>query len=139
MEHLSHYNNYLFESSENIEDLIKKIQAVLTDDLLTPYWKDIIKKEDNHPTAGHCYAASEALYHLIDGQKSRYTPHVGRTEDGTHWWLQNKRNKILDPTIEQFYYKEKLPPYNNGRGTGFLTKSPSKRAQIIINRVNSLT
>lgn len=53
----------------------------------------------------------------------------------THWWLQNKiTNVIVDPTKEQ--YLPDKPPYHLGRGSGFLTKKPSKRAQIVINRVN---
>jgi len=120
-------------------DLVKKIHLVLSDDLLTPKWKKIISKEDNHPTAGHCYASSEALYHLLGGKKEGFKPILGKTEDGlTHWWILDNNDKIIDPTAEQFFYKQQIPPYNNGKGNGFLTKQPSKRAQIIIDRINKL-
>ena len=119
--------------------LIQKVKSVLTDDLLSPKWKKIVSKEDNHPTSGHCYAASEALYHLLGGKEAGFKPQIGKTDENTtHWWLIDSDNKILDPTSEQFFYKNQIPPYNNARGSGFLTKNPSKRAQIIIDRVNEL-
>jgi len=139
MNHLSQFENFLNENHKNVQELISEIQSVLSPDLLSPFWQDIVKKGDNHPTAGHCYAAAEALYHLIGGKRSHFIPQIARMNDEeTHWWLQDKQGNILDPTAEQFYYKNETPPYENGRGTGFLTKIPSKRAQTIIDRVNSL-
>lgn len=118
--------------------IINKIQSVLSDDLLNDNWKKIIKKEINHPTAGHCYAASEALYHILGGKEKGFKPFVSKHKNKTHWWIEDKNGNILDPTAEQFYFKNELPPYKNKRGNGYLTKLPSKRAQIIINRVNSI-
>ena len=48
-----------------INNLIDDIKTVLTEDLLTDHWKKIIRTKKCHPTTGHCYAASEALYHPI--------------------------------------------------------------------------
>ena len=137
MNHLSQFEN--FRPNIDVHTIIDRIQSVLSDDLLTTYWKERLEKEDHDPTAGHCYAAAEALYHFLGGKHSHYIPHVGKIdEDGTHWWLQDKNGNILDPTADQFYYKKESPPYDKGRGTGFLTKLPSKRAQTIIDRVNSI-
>lgn len=116
-------------------ELIKKIQSVLSEDLLSNDWKKIVRSGDFHPTTGHCYSASEALYHILGGKDGGFTPQVGKSELGTHWWLKDSDGNILDPTSEQFYYKNEVPPYKNGKGTGFLTKKPSKRAQIIIERM----
>jgi hypothetical protein len=90
---------------------------------------------------GHCYIATEALFHLLKDNK-RWKPMCASYNDehgkATHWWLVNKDNgNILDPTKEQYLPDE--PPYHLGRGCGFLTKNPSKRAKIIINRVNLAT
>jgi len=119
----------------NYLSIIKKIQSVLSDDLLSPSWRKIIKSEDNHKTAGHCYAASEALYHILGGKQNGFTPQVGRFKHGTHWWLKDKNGNIIDVTADQFYYKNTFPPYKNSKGSGFLTKQPSKRAKIIIERI----
>ena len=118
--------------------LIAQIQKVLSPDLLKPEFRAMYNP--SNPMAGHCYAASEALYHLLGGTKSGYTPHRGKDELGiTHWWLQNSNGKIVDPTAEQYLSVGRTPPYENGKGGGFLTKQPSKRAREIIRRVESKT
>ena len=130
-----------FMKNQNIPSLIKKIQSVLSDDLLsaTQNKRLLISK---HPTAGHCYVASEALYHLLGGKKSGLTPCVSSGMiTTTHWWLKDKEGNIIDITAEQFTskgidIKKKIYPY--GRGTGFLTKQPSKRAQEVIRRVKKI-
>lgn len=119
-----------------MKSLIPKIQSVLTPDLLKSNWKHVAAE---HPHAGHCYAASEALFHL--GAKSKgFRPAVlnattfptGLTVGQTHWFLRNAAGHVLDATAGQF----DVPiPYVNGIGCGFLTKQPSKRAQTIIQRL----
>ena len=122
-----------------INELINDIKTVLTEDLLTDYWKKIIRSKKCHYTTGHCYATSEALYHILGGKKNGYKPMYGKTKKGnSHWWIEDSKGNILDVTAEQFYYHNAKPPYHNGIGSGFLTKEPSKRAQKIINRLKKL-
>ncbi len=111
--------------------LIKKIQKNLSSDLLKGKWKI-----QSSPLEGHCYIATEALYHILNNNE--WTPMCASYSDEsgkcTHWWLMNKiTHEILDPTKEQYLPDE--PPYHLGRGNGFLTKLPSKRAKILIGRV----
>ena len=80
---------------------------------------------------GQCYPASEAVYHLLGGKKAGLTPVVGPN----HWWLKTKTGEIIDVTKDQF--PEGYPYYHDGRGCGFLTKKPSKRAQRIIETVQA--
>jgi hypothetical protein len=113
-------------------DLILNIQKNLTPDLLRGRWK----VQQEHPLEGHCYIAAEVLWHSLG--KNNYKPICASYSDEkgkcTHWWLVDKKtNNILDPTAEQ-YHPEK-PPYELGRGCGFLTKEPSKRAKIVLNRM----
>jgi hypothetical protein len=42
--------------------------------------------------------------------------------------------EILDPTYDQF---QTLTKYENGKRIGFLTKQPSKRTSILLNRIKS--
>jgi hypothetical protein len=127
------------ESTEFEQSVIKKIQSVLTLDLLNPEWSEKLKEGKHHPFAGHCYAASEALYHLLGGKEKGYKPMRGKgLNDETHWWIVDKDGNILDSTSEQFYFVGLKPPYKNGKGTGFLTKSPSKRAKEIISRIQNI-
>lgn len=99
--------------------LVAAVRDCLTDDLLKP------------PFTGHCYVASEALYHLLGGKEAGYRPVNLRHENVSHWWLEGPSG-VLDPTADQF---QTPVPYEGGRGRGFLTKEPSKRAQKLIEAV----
>lgn len=107
------------------EDLFTLIQ-----DSLTP---DLLKKEfrgGRHPLSGHCYVASEALYHLLGGK-----PMFIRHEGWPHWWIRGPNGETWDLTSAQF----RTPvPYGKGVCKGFLTRQPSKRAAEVIRRVEEL-
>ena len=120
-----------------IDRIISLIQRHLSNDLLSPAWRKL--RDPGNPLSGHCYIAAEALWHLLGGPVSGYVPHVlsnslwpeGLNPGETHWFLRHGR-KNLDPTARQF----NLPvAYDRGRGNGFLTTVPSKRAKILIERV----
>jgi hypothetical protein len=126
------------------ERLVRLIQRNLTDDLLSTAWGRL--RDPGNPLSGHCYIAAEALWHLIGGPQSGFVPHVlssrlwpeGLNPGETHWFLRRVKGrgrKILDPTARQF----NVPiAYDRGRGNGFLTTAPSKRAKILIERVLTL-
>lgn len=89
---------------------------------------------------GNCYVTCEALYHLLGGARAGYTPCTVHHEGDVHWYLVhtvrvlgsngvNYITSIVDPTVSQFKTK---PPYEMGRGRGFLTKKPSKRAVALM-------
>lgn len=79
---------------------------------------------------GNCYVTVEALYHLLGGKKAGWKPMRVRHEGDTHWYLVNvNTTQKVDPTAKQF---KKPPPYIKGRGAGFLTKRPSKRARAMM-------
>lgn len=108
-------------------DLVKSVRSVLTDDLRNaPY------KGSCNPMTGHCYVASEALYHAMGGAAAGLKPMFVKHEGSPHWFLKTKDGGIIDPTADQF----KTPvPYHLGKGKGFLTKQPSKRAREVLDRV----
>lgn len=82
---------------------------------------------------GNCYVTCEALYHLLGGKESGWKAMVMHHEGDTHWFLQHKDTElILDPTVKQFTTQ---PDYSKARGTGFLTKKPSKRAQLMMEKM----
>lgn len=101
-------------------EVFRAIKKELTDDLLKPGY------------TGHCYVASEAYYHIV-GKEEGFKPYQMKVNGTSHWWLR-RGSEIIDLTKEQFpdcvnYWHE------NARQRAFLTKYPSKRAQILINRV----
>jgi hypothetical protein len=87
-----------------------------------------------HPR-GQCYPATEAVYHLAGGKDAGLTPMVCRysNDELTHWWLRGPNQEVYDPTSAQF---PESFPYEQGKGCGFLTKEPSKRAREIMEKIN---
>ena len=86
---------------------------------------------------GECYVASEALYHLAGGRGAGLTPYVmpappNAAGRGTHWFLVAADGDVLDLTADQF---DVVPDYTRGRGCGFLTTAPSRRARVLIGEV----
>jgi len=115
------------------KEICDKIKTVLTSDLLKPKYQ--FMADVHNPTAGHCYHAAEAAFHLLGGKEAGWVPYVFRENDGiTHWWIV-RQNEIVDPTADQYYTLNEVPPYSHGKGCGFMTKSPSQRAQKIIDRI----
>lgn len=106
--------------------LVRLVVENLTPDLLlkTP--------ATTGPLAGHCYVACEALYHL-GLREAGWRPVVIHHEGVSHWFLRNDLGEIIDPTAGQF---ATTVPYHDGRGCGFLTKGPSRRARILMERVS---
>ena len=127
-----------------MQDIIDKVKNSLTPDLLKPEWRRIAKRK-GCSLAGHCYAASEALYHMMGGSEAGWVPQVltsaawpeGLSKGQTHWYLRNRRTgAVVDATAEQFH--PLLPRHDSGKGSGFLTRDPSRRARTIIGRVAAM-
>lgn len=84
---------------------------------------------------GNCYAASEALYHILGGKRAGWKPMRFPIQGpdkrmDTHWFLKHTSGVILDPSVRQF--EGRIPDYTEARGSGFLTKKPSKRARKLM-------
>ena len=108
-------------------EAIARLQDGMTEDLLKPEWRGGPTR-----TAGHCYAASEAMFHALGKQDAGWKSMSMRFGAGTHWFLLHKETGVvLDPTWDQFGV---LAPYAEAKGTGFLTREPSKRAQTLMDR-----
>lgn len=119
---------------EDLPGLVSRVQGVLTPDLLKPEWRAVATQEGARPFTGHCYAASEALYHLLGGKAAGLKPKTIRHEGGAHWWLEDADGRVIDVTAAQF---ETPVPYADGRGCGFLTREPSRRAATIMQRLRA--
>lgn len=115
--------------------LIRAIRRNLTPDLLD---RKHAWMAELGPTAGHCYVATEALYYLLGGRESGCTPHNAKVDGVQHWWLVDAEGNAWDATIDQFGVPDDrlYELLSHGRGRGFLTKRPSKRALILLHRVH---
>jgi hypothetical protein len=116
----------------DLEQLGKLIVAQLTPDLLAPQFSKMSQAERNS-LFGHCYVASESLYHLAGAKRSGLRPRRVRIADGHwHWWLVDREGNVIDLTAGQF---ENPPDYAAGVRAAFLSKRPSVRAKKLMARV----
>lgn len=110
--------------------LVKDVRTCLSEELRKKAYRD-----HPNPVAGHCYVASEVIYHELGGKEAGWTPQVIRHEGGPHWYLKHTDGRVIDPTCDQF---ETPVAYDEGKGCGFLTKQPSKRSQKVLARLDML-
>ena len=90
-------------------------------------------------THGNCYYATEALFHILGGRRAGWKAmrlRLGEGFDGpvNHWFLKHESGIIVDPSKRQFRRKGwwKTPDYTKARGSGFLTKKPSRPARRLM-------
>jgi hypothetical protein len=147
-------------------EIKRAIIAALTPDLLSAQYRAGLKPGDPVET-GHCAVASEAFYYIAGGKAAGFIPVVcgytvtsdGRMHFGadrakaecdagslfareTHWWIRGPKEgkrgagAVFDVTAAQYDFPF---PYQNGHNTGFMQpqQKPSKRAQIVIDRVTA--
>lgn len=146
----------------DFDDIKQAIIASLTPDLLSKEWR-LRVSPDEPRESGHCAVATEAFYYLIGGKVAGFKPVVcGYWESpqgavcfedqgvppgslrSTHWWVQGPygpyygAGAVYDVTAGQ--YGDYAFPYERGRGAGFQNpkKIPSRRAQIVMDRVTEL-
>lgn len=122
-----------------LKNLEKSYRLDEAKNLLRKDWKKL-NKDSPHST-GFCYIAAEACYHLLGGAKAGLKVfYAAYVEDGmkcTHWWLCDKEGKIVDPTASQYTEVGLSPPYHLGKGSGFLTRQPSKRAAELMKLIKA--
>lgn len=84
-------------------------------------------------SAGHCYVACEVIYHALGGPASGLVPVHMRWQGMSHWVLRDRATgDVLDPTADQFHVRPTAADYAQyGRGCGFLTRAPSRRARAL--------
>lgn len=115
--------------STKITNIVSKIKKNLTNDLRKSKYKN-----NKNYLVGHCYVASEALYHILGGKPCGWKPMFIKHENQSHWFIKNiKTNIVIDITEKQF--KSKIF-YDKAIGKGFLTKKPSKRAKELMKRIS---
>ncbi len=118
--------------------MLELIPELLTPDLLSAEW-DLKRRTEDPAVKGHCYVASEVAQYLV-GKYYGFSPYVSKLEGGgTHWFLRNDKGQIIDLTSEQFPEAALDGIWEAGRKCGFLTKNPSRRGSILINRVMTRT
>ncbi len=115
--------------------LCQALRRVLRDSPELRQSKYLVQK---HPMAGFSYVASEALYHL-GAREAGFIPVTLRVGDDVHWYLRHPDGRLLDPTADQFReHPPSLLERRSARGRGFLTRHPSKRCRIALERLDEM-
>lgn len=118
-----------------IQRIFDAVRANLTPDLLQAQYQG-----GAHPLSGHCFVATQALYHLLDGKRTGWERAHVKVGADTHWFLRHKKTGVvLDPTAEQFperpdYDKAVARPGPVGP-PDYDPEKPTQRAQALIDRV----
>ena len=130
-------------TATEVARVIAAIRAHLGPHVLRPDWR---KRRPANAVAswGCCYVAAEAAYHALGGASSGCKVMHVTHEGSSHWYLVDltrrevelprgaacrMRPVVIDPTVDQFATPV---PYAKGKGKGFLTLQPSKRAQALL-------
>ncbi len=114
-------------ATDKVAKLVDQVRGALGDDMLKPEYRGA-----KGCMKGHCYVASEALYHLLGGKSSGWVPHSISHEGGPHWYLKHMGGRIVDPTSDQF---NTPVPYHKGAPKDFLTPLPSALAREALDRM----
>lgn len=106
-----------------------------------PYLKDKIPSKgfrgSRNLHTGFCYAASEAIYHLSEDPLEPWWLRYGPAKHQTHWFLKLVEDgTLIDVTASQYNDTMLYDLYGRARRRAFLTKHPSKRAQMILDRIH---
>lgn len=119
-----------------IENTIKHVRAVLTNDLVDSGWKE---KNREVNLIEHSAHVVEAIFFLLGRSKSGLIPCYRINDDGSKsWWLEDSNGYIFDPTfdsskccIQSNDYQKHASAYN------LIDHSRiSRKARIIIERYN---
>jgi hypothetical protein len=110
------------------------VRRALSPELLHEPYRSRVQAGGCDPMTGHCYVASEALFHLLGGKRAGWTPMFVRHEGEPHWFLRGPKGQMVDITSSQF----RTPvPYETAKAKGFLTLEPSARARAVIERTRT--
>ena len=106
-----------------------KAEKVVTPTSNPPKARVVLKKvRRTVGKARACYPAAEVVYHAGGGRRAGLTPVQQKHEGVSHWWVRGPKGEVLDPASAQF---RRPVPYERGRGRGFLTAKPSRRARAL--------
>jgi hypothetical protein len=121
---------------QHLATVIELVRDRFDPALLKQPWRAQVLSGAVSASTGHCYAASEACFHLLGGRAAGWVAHVFHHEGSPHWFLRRRTDgTIVDPTADQF---DTPVPYEQARPIGFLTGDrPSKRAQVFIDHVTA--
>ena len=108
----------------------KKLHKALCE-MGTKHLKSLYKKlwTPENPTQGYCYVVAEVVFHCLapEGSKVYRAPNPSGP-DGLHYYIKVPGGERVDLTCDQF---DKPVSYDKEKGCAFMTKTISKRGQVL--------
>jgi len=103
------YNPYPMTEIESVMGLIA---SNLKPEMVSKKYRE---ENATNPMFGHCYHASQALFHLMDTNVLEQRTAIDY-HDEAHWWLVDTiTDKVYDITADQYYHVGQTPPYVDGK------------------------
>ena len=103
------YNPY---PMTEIESVMGSIASNLKPEMVSKKYRE---ENATNPMFGHCFHASQALFHLMDTNVLEQRTAIDY-HDEAHWWLvDNTTDKVYDITADQYYHVGQTPPYVDGK------------------------
>lgn len=103
------YNPYPMTEIESVMGLIA---SNLKPEMVSKKYRE---ENSTNPMFGHCYHASQALFHLMDTNVLEQRTAIDY-HDEAHWWLvDTSTDKVYDITADQYYHVGQTPPYVDGK------------------------
>lgn len=114
----------------------KKIFDLVRSELSDEFVSEEYRGKVNSPYCGHCHHTTLAMYNLLGGKDSGYKVRKAIDElEIKHYWLENSKAEIIDPTAEQYTGLGRDLPYKN-RVNKCVSYRRTKAANAIIKRVS---
>jgi predicted GNAT family acetyltransferase len=85
---------------EELRELASRVGRALTPDLLKPEYRKTY--DPSNPMRGHCFTATETLFHLGGGKAAGLKPVNVQHEGDSHWFLTDAAGNVYDVTASQF-------------------------------------
>ena len=121
-------------NEENLKLVVDSIRRNLTIDLLPKKMQDRNINGGSNGTYGHCHTAAGVIYKIF-GPKNVHMYRALDDEGIYHWWIIDKNGKLIDPTSEQYFLLNRIPPYANGNKAGLLGFAYKQRVLTLLERV----
>ena len=122
-----------YKYPDDLEELTKLIHKNLTIDLCPPRFR-----EGNiaNPMFGHCYHSTQALYYFFKDANLKVMS-APCDVAGSHWWLMDEDDKIIDITQDQYLSVGTKPPHDKGKETKWYgwRNRVHARSLVLMNRV----
>ena len=93
------------------------------------YDKNVMYQNIENKTRGWCYLAVGTLHRFFWRDTNLYRCKCQLIKGDYHWWLQDKKNNVIDLTEDQYHKNGIMNPRKNGKKSSSLNLSYSEKTR----------